>query len=182
MANFNSNTWYHIYFNEDNTTALMGSSLFNHTLQAGTTFFQSYNYSNPDPAHQWQLNKVSSDPEFYVMRTKASGPDGFFATRIKAEEDTQGNMVPRMIRGNVSDDSVYWLVSPWGDGSSFLSNKANKTDWHLTRKDNSLAAMTSNITGDKPGQHFLFEKISAIDDEQFSTVNVSSSTPLKIIG
>jgi hypothetical protein len=169
---FDPNQWYHVYYDEDNTTALMGSVLYNKTTQSGTTFFQEYDRSNPDPAHHWQFYKVSADSDFYAMRTKASGGEGFLGTKISETEETQGNIVPYMIRGNISDDSVYWNVSIWGDGTFYLTNKANKTDWHLTRKGNSLAAMTSNITGDQPGQHFLFDRISAINDERFSTVAV----------
>lgn len=110
------------------------------------------------------------------MRTKASGEEGFLGTMISDTEETQGNIVPRMIRANVSDDSIYWNISNWRDGTFYLANKANTTDWHLTRKGNSLAAMTSNITGDQPGQHFLFERISAINDKRFSTVAVGLSS------
>ena len=96
-------------------------------------------------------------------------------TSYSEQEDTPGKIVPWMIRGNVSDDSVYWQVGTWKDGTFFLSNKANTTDYHLTRKPNSLTAMTSNISesDDLPGQHFSLQAISAIDDEKFSTVAVS---------
>lgn len=171
MANFDTNQWYHIYYNQNKDTALMGSVLFNRTAQSGTTFFQTYDSSSP--AHHWQFYLLSTDPDFYALRTKDSGHEGFLATKYSANEETAGQTVPRMIRGNVSDDSVYWRVSPKGDGTFFLSNKANKTDWHLTRKQNSLGAMTSNITGDKPYQRFSFETISAINDQQYSTVEVS---------
>ncbi|KAJ4294112.1 hypothetical protein N0V90_007802 [Kalmusia sp. IMI 367209] len=172
MANFDSNQWYHIYYNQNKKTALMGSELYNTTTHTGTSFFKTAKTSDAD--QQWQFYAIDSD--FYALRTRDSGSDGFLGTAYSANEDTPGNTVPRMVRGDISDDSVFWKVTPWGDGTFYLSNKENKTSWHLTRKANSLGAMTSNITGDKPFQQFSFDTISAINDDQFSTVNLPTTT------
>ena len=173
MANFDTNQWYHIYYNENKDTAMLGSILYDQVNQFGTSFWQTYNQSSPDRSHLWQFYLLSTEPSFYALRTKDSGGEGFLGTRFSQDEDTPGKTVPCMMRGNVSDDSVYWRVSPWGDGTFFLSNKANKTEWHLTRKSNSLSAMTSDITDDKPQQRLLFEAVSAINNRQFSSVVVS---------
>jgi hypothetical protein len=172
MAKFDRNQWYHIYFDGKTTQALMGSQLYNQTTQSGTVFFQTF--KKKEPAHQWQFYPVE-DSKYYLLRTKASGKDGFLGTKFSPNEETPGHTVPRMIRGNVSDDSIYWNVGTFPDGTFFLSNKLNKTTYHLTRKGNSLAAMTSNTSAslDLPGQHFSFDAISAIDNQRFSTVSVS---------
>lgn len=171
MANFDPNQWYHIYYNQNKNTSMIGTQLFNRTTQAGATFFKIFNETQP--AFQWQFYPLDND--FYALRTKASGADGFLGTKFSENEDTPGKTVPYMVRSNVSDDSAYWKIGPWKDGTFFLFNKANKTSYHLTRKGDSLAAMTSNISDSDPlpGQHFSFEKISAINDEQYSTVSVS---------
>ncbi|KAF2449012.1 hypothetical protein P171DRAFT_222790 [Karstenula rhodostoma CBS 690.94] len=175
MANFDRNQWYHIYYNKNNETAFMGGELHNRTAQAGTTFFQTFDPK--EPAHHWQFYRVE-DSKFYLLRTMASGAEGFLGTRYSETEDTPGKTVPYMIRGNVSDDSIYWNVGTFPDGTFFLSNKANKTTYHLTRKANALGAMTSKTDAslDLPGQHFSFDTMSAIDDENFSTVSLPSTT------
>jgi hypothetical protein len=172
MANFDRNQWYHIYFDKNVTKALKGTQLFKAATQSGSAFF--HGFDKTDPAYQWQFYPVD-DSKFYLLRTKASGADGFLGTMFSPDEETPGHTVPRMIRGNVSDDSIYWKVGTFPDGTFFLSNKANKTTYHLTRKANNLAAMTSNTSASLalPGQHLSFDTISAIDNEKFSTVSVS---------
>lgn len=173
MANFDSNQWYHIYYNNTKTNALKGSQLFNATTQSGSTYFDSYDPK--DASFQWQFYPVNNT-KFYLLRTKASGADGFLGTKFAPNSDTPGHTVPRMIRGNVSDDSSLWNIGTFPDGTFFLSNKANKTTYHLTRNEkNSLASMTSKTDASLqlPGQHLSFETISAIDNDNFSTASVS---------
>ncbi|KAL5443591.1 hypothetical protein PMIN07_001150 [Paraphaeosphaeria minitans] len=158
----------------------MGSQLYNRTTQSGTTFFQ--NFDQKEPAHQWQFYPVE-DSKFYLLRTKASGVDGFLGTKFAPNSDTPGKTVPRMIRADVSDDSIYWNVGTFPDGTFFLSNKANKTTYQLTRNDdNPLVSMTSKTDAslNLPGQHLSFDTISAIENEKFSTVllpSTATSTP-----
>ncbi|KAJ4356495.1 uncharacterized protein N0V89_004529 [Didymosphaeria variabile] len=175
MANFDPNQWYHIYYNQNKNTSLTGSQLYNQTTQSGTAYFRTYEEKNP--AHQWQFFPLNNNG-FYALRSKASGAEGFLGTKYSELEETPGKTVPYVVRGNISDDSAFWNVGTWKDGTFFLSNKANKTAYHLTRKKDSLGAMTSNISADDPlpGQHFSFQPLSAINDNAFSTVSLPSAT------
>lgn len=174
MANFDSNQWYHLYVNENKNQALVGASLSAQSNGTrGSAFFQAANLTQPN--QRWQFYAVNST--FYVLRTSKGGPDAFLSTKFEEDESTPGQTQPQMIRGNVSDDSVYWRVSPWGDGTFFLTNKENGTAWHLERKPNALLAMDSNITQPQDGQRWLFDTIATINNERFSTVNVGFSKP-----
>jgi hypothetical protein len=58
----------------------------------------------------------------------------------------------------LADNSMFWTITPWGDGTFFLANAANGTDWHLQVKSNSLLSMSSNITAPQSGQRFSFSE------------------------
>lgn len=78
-----------------------------------------------------------------------------------------------MANYNVTDDSMFWQVEPWGDGTYHFSNLANGSDWRLNVLDTGLMAMDSNITSAQSGEHFTFTSLSTIGDSRYSTVNVS---------
>jgi len=80
--------------------------------------------------------------------------------------------VPLMTNASISDNSRFWQIEPWGDGSFFLSNAANGTEWHLEKKPNSLMAMSSNITAPQDGQRFSFKQLGQIQNGEFTTVAV----------
>lgn len=134
----------------------------------GAAFFKDANLTNRD--QQWQFFPV--DSEFYVLRTNYSGPNGVLGTGLS---DAGDMTVPSIYRANFTDDSVYWRVLPVVDDDTFtLSNKQNKSEWHLNRRKNSLAMMTNITVGDEAFQRFSFKSISAIDDMDFSTVRQCS--------
>lgn len=71
----------------------------------------------------------------------------------------------------IADDSMFWSISPWGDGTFYLANAANGTDWHLQVRSNSLLSMSSNITVPQSGQRFSFnEQAPIVNEPGFSTV------------
>ena len=77
-----------------------------------------------------------------------------------------------MRNSTLSDDSMFWNISPWGDGTFFFTNAANGTAWHLDVKPNSIMVMSSNITAPQDRQRFTFNQLRIIDDESFSSVVV----------
>jgi len=126
MANFDPNQWYHIYTKGNNNSAFMGGSL--HVNNSyGTTFYQPAKIK--EPHQQWQIYPIDSD--YYVLRTQASGPDGFLSTQIDSNANVPSGITSRTTRGNLTDDSVYWQIKPWNDGFYYLTNKSNKTGLHL---------------------------------------------------
>jgi hypothetical protein len=172
MANFDSNRWYQLLVKSaSNVQSMDGSVLYDNG--EGAVFFQLTNTS--DPEQQWQLYPYNSS--FYVLRTQASGPDSAMTVFASDTETTPGGTVPSMCNSTLSDGSTYWQISPWGDGTFFLTNAANGTAWHLLVKSNSLMAMSSNITLPQDGQSFSFNALGTIDDDRFSSINVHRILP-----
>ncbi|KAF2786527.1 hypothetical protein K505DRAFT_259722 [Melanomma pulvis-pyrius CBS 109.77] len=168
MANFNSSFWYHLYVNQNEKAGLSGTNLYNNNNTTGAVFFTTF--STDDSAQRWQWYGVTSTT--YVLRCKEGGPNAFLSTKFEPKESTPGQTQALMVRGNVSDDSVFWEVSPWGDGTFFLDNSENGTSWHLEKKGNGLLTLSSNITAPRPGQRWSFKAIEPINDAAFSTIDV----------
>lgn len=167
MANFDSNRWYQLLVKSaSNVQSMDGSVLYDQGK--GSVFFKITNTSQPE--QKWQLYTYNSS--FHVLRTKGSGPDGYMNVYASVNETTPGGTVPAMFNSTLSDDSMFWQISPWGDGTFFLTNAANGTAWHLLVKSNSLMAMSSNITFPQDGQSFSFNPLGTIDDDRFSSINV----------
>jgi hypothetical protein len=81
------------------------------------------------------------------------------------------NTRPMMIRGDITNNSVYWSFNAWEDSAWFLTNAASD-DQHLNRQVNGLLSMSYNITAPQNGQRWGFASIDKIDDEKYSSVNV----------
>jgi LPXTG-motif cell wall-anchored protein len=78
-----------------------------------------------------------------------------------------------MFRGDIATNNVFWTFGAWGDGTYFLTNTANGTDWHMNKKDNGIMAMSPNITAPQNGQRYDFKAVGKIDDARYSSVDVS---------
>lgn len=173
MANFDPNRWQQITIassseNTGSSQSMDGSVLYTKDGR-GSVFFGNTNLLSGEQL--WQIFAFNSS--YYVLRTKGSGPQGYMGAGLSSDESTQGKTVPGMANSSVSDDSMFWKISPWGDGTFFFTNAANGSAWHLTLKSNSLMAMTSNITAPQNGQRFNFTQLGTIDDARFSSVIVS---------
>lgn len=171
MANFNSSFWYQLYVNENKDYSLWGTKLYDQN-RTGAVYFNTT--QTKKATNRWQVYPVNSTT--YVLRTQEGGPDAFLGTAFISDEDTPGQTRPIMINGTFSDNSVYWNISPWGDGTFFMTNGANGTAWHLKKKANALLCMDSNTTEIQPGQRWSFtaEQNDEIKDQpRFSTVSVS---------
>jgi hypothetical protein len=131
MALFDPNQWYHIYVNQDDKFALKGTSLYKQSMY-GATYFEKADLDKP--WQRWQMYNVENTTD-YVMRTKDSGPDGFFSTQFSSASDLEGQIYGTLIRGNISDGSVYWQWTSWTDGTFYLTNKRNDTGWHLSERN-----------------------------------------------
>lgn len=176
MANFDPNHWQQINIspNGENTGAgqsMDGSVLF--TKQgSGSVFFTDTKTSAAEQL--WQIFTFNSS--YYVLRTQGSGPGGYMNTGLNPNESTPGKTVPQMANYSISDNSMFWQIIPWGDGTFYFTNAANGTTWHLAIKPNSLMVMTSNITSPQDAQRFSFTQMGTIDDARFSSVVVSYSS------
>jgi hypothetical protein len=170
MANFDTTKWYQIIQTGSTAQSMDGSYLYN-AGESGATFFKIT--ETTDPEVQWQLFPYNSTT--YVLRTKASGEFGYMTAAVSEAEITPGGTVPQMTNCSLADTSMFWHISPWGDGSFFFTNAANGSAWHLLVKPNSLMAMSSNISSPQDGQRFSFNALTAINDTRFSTLDVSNS-------
>lgn len=127
--------------------------------------------------NRWQLYSINSTT--YVLRSEEGGPTAFLSSKYARNETTPGQTAALMLRGDLTDDSVYWSVTPWGDGTFFMTNGANGTAWHLQKKGNGWVALNSNTTDTPPGQRWSFtaihdgDKAAKINDKNYSTVDVS---------
>lgn len=130
-------------------------------------------YSDNDtPTQQWQLFPVGSST--FMLRTKASGPNGYLAC-------TQRNrsMAPRIFDHPETDSSMLWTINAWGDGTFYLSNKANGRASYLDFRGAGSVSMSTNTTQPQPGQAFSFLKLSQINDSAFSSVRPPPSSSSK---
>lgn len=169
MANFNSSFWYHLYVNTDKTRSLAATDLFSRNGTMGAVLYKSVATQNA--TQRWQWYGINSTT--YVLRCEEGGPDAFLGTKYSSDEHTPGQTQAVMVRGNVSDNSVYWTVSPWGDGTFFMTNGENGTDWHLEKRGSGSIALSSNVTVPQNGQRWSFTAIEEIDNDKYNTVSVS---------
>lgn len=169
--NLDDNAWYQVNVTRFTGLSLRGTSLYNDG-NTGAVFYQNTNTSIP--GQSWQFYPYNSS--VYLLRCKNGGPNAYLAvaagTGNSDSSTVTGNTVPILANYNVTDDSMFWQVAPWGDGTYHFSNLANGSDWRLNVLGNALMAMDSNITSAQSGEHFTFTSMSTIGDSQYSTVNV----------
>lgn len=171
MANFETNQWYQLSVAASDEMSLLGTSIYNTTTWTGASFF---NYTNTNASsYRWQIFPINSST--YALRSGDSGPKSFLGTAWAKSETYPGATRSLIVQNNVSDESVYWNIKPWGDGTFYMTNAANGSSWHLGWH-NGLAILDSNITEPQPGQSWSFKPIknATIDDSAYSSVNVSS--------
>ena len=171
MANLDPTSWYQIYLGDDTATTIVGTYLVFSDDESGAVFFQGTKEPSPGPEQIWQVFPYNTT--YYVLRTQASGANGYLHASLSVNETTPGRTVPDMLRADQQDDSMFWRIDPWGDGTFFLTNAANGSDWHLNIKDNALMTMDSNITKPQLGQRFSFATVGQIDNANYSSVVVS---------
>lgn len=172
--NFDDNTWYQVNVTRFTGLSLLGTSLFKDG-KTGAVFYQNTNTSAR--GQSWQFYPYNSS--VYLLRCKDGGPNGYLAAAAGKEDTEQssitGNTVPILAHYNVSDNSMFWQIEPWGDGTYYFSNLANGSNWRLNVLGSALMAMDSNITSEQAGEHFTFSSLSTIGDDRYSTINVRFS-------
>lgn len=185
MANFDSKQWYQItlkqYGVDDPLLSLATQNRTNNGT--GSVFFQLTNSTAQN--QKWQIWSAVNDT--YVLRSGNSGPHGYLVPTVSnadansngtssVNELNNGNTVPFARNyANITDDGFYWTIGPWGDGSYHLTNAVNGSAWHLDKETgNGAMFMSSNITGNQPGQRFIFNSVGKISNKAFETLHVRS--------
>lgn len=183
--NIDQNSWYQINATKASGQSLRGTVLYDDGL-AGAVFFTFTNSSKD--TQSWQFYPFNST--VYLVRCQAAGPDAYLGVRVSdrsssGDDDNDdgssnngvlGDTVPYLAAYNISDDSMFWQTGLWSDGTVYLYNLANGSDWRMTVLDNSLMAMSSNITAPQKGEQFKYARVGAIDNEKWSTYSVSGCT------
>ncbi|KAL5117566.1 hypothetical protein ACEQ8H_004459 [Pleosporales sp. CAS-2024a] len=134
---FDTNQWYQMYLGDDkNGQSFIGTSLYTGSGTKGAVFLKPSNTS--DPVQRWQVFPVTvNDTMMYTFRSNDAGPTGFLATHFTPDEETEGKTRPAMFRGDVAIDyNAFWSIGSWGDGTWFLTNAANGTNYRMNKKDN----------------------------------------------
>ncbi|KAK0103075.1 hypothetical protein ONS95_000747 [Cadophora gregata] len=132
MANFDRNSWHKIIVagSLDADFCFVGGLLGDQNETAGSVF--SWNSVPLRDDQQWQIFPYNNT--FYVLRTRGSTALGYLGVFFKDMEQTPGKTAPRTRTASLSDDSMFWTIGPWGDGTFWLSNAANGSDWRMTVK------------------------------------------------
>ncbi|KAF2493326.1 hypothetical protein BU16DRAFT_583444 [Lophium mytilinum] len=177
MANIDSNKWYQLSIGLSDKPLFsmcgMNLSTAGGDPGLGAAYFGATNSS--DTSQQWQIYPVNSSTT-YVLRTKASGPQkGYLGTQLAVDEKTKGSTWPRMAYYAISDAAMYWHFVPWGDGSFYMTNAANGTDWHLESEGDGHAVMSSDSKA-RNNQAFVFKPLGEINDAAFSTIDAPGVT------
>lgn len=165
--NIDNNQWYSLYVNRNNSASLLSTNNFSRDHSAGASFFTKTNHS--DPRQRWQIYGINSTT--FVLRTQEGGATLFLGSQ---GADKNGLISPLMLRGDVADASVFWQLGAWGDDTFYLWNGGNGTGYHLARTDTGIGiCMNSSIAAPQNKQRWMFDGVTAIDDQAYSTVAVS---------
>ena len=121
------------------------------------------------PTQRWQVYQVNSTA--WTLRCQESGPNAWLGAT-----GTANDTAAYLARGDVAGADVFWTIDPWRDSTWYMWNAANGSEYHLKKNSSNLLEMSSNITAPMPGQRWTFEKIEAIDDPQYSTLSVCSTS------
>ena len=123
---FTNNDWYRLMTSSSKSLqlSLSGTSPY----MKGQKGLVTYGLTDNDtPSQQWQLTPVDSFT--YMLRTKASGPNGYLAT--ERQTGSQKDFIPRIHNRTTTDQSMLWRIIPTGEGTYHLSNFANGNDLYL---------------------------------------------------
>ncbi|KAJ9667018.1 hypothetical protein H2201_002851 [Coniosporium apollinis] len=183
MANFLSNKWYELTLGNSDPRSMKSSEiLYAENWTIGSVYFDTANTSSS--LQQWQIFPTPGNASIYVLRSRSIGPEGYLSTAAGTTSDdgeNAGNTVPVMHKYTILDDSVFWIIDTWGDGTFRMSNLENGTEWHLQKNPWGLGtsmSMSSNVTAPQDGQRFRFRELADINDVAFSTIQIPPSTAL----
>ncbi|KAL6707238.1 hypothetical protein ACN47E_004226 [Coniothyrium glycines] len=165
--NLDPNQWYHLYVTSGPGQGLIGNNPPNNDATSGV-WFNPTNITKPN--FRWQVFQLNETT--WTLRCNESGPNRYLAAGYFAAEDTDGHTRPYLARGDIADASAYWTLSPWGDGTFYMWNAANTSDYRMMKKGSGTMAMSGNITAPQAGQRWQFDKIAEINDAQYSTVSL----------
>jgi hypothetical protein len=181
--NFDTNTWYNVHVGNDTDSSLQGTVLYGPPNATGAlkgtrgaVFMKTTDASSR--LQKWQIFPLTiNNTIVYAMRSQESSAKSFMATSLSDTEVEEGSTRPDMVRGDVSDRSVYWSFQKWGSEDSFyLTNAANGTTYHLNvNASTTLMNMSPNMSATIT-QQWSFEPIGKINDKVWSTVNVRADS------
>ncbi|KAF3767442.1 hypothetical protein M406DRAFT_328522 [Cryphonectria parasitica EP155] len=170
--NFNQNAWYRVNVTRQSGQSLAGTPLYLDNDTKGSVSFKDTN--STVVGESWQFYIYNATTMTYVLRCLDSGPHSYLATTSLNDGEvgadaTTGHTTPIVAKYPVADESIFWQIEPWGDGSYYLYNLLNGSDWRLNVESTSDMDMDSNITAPQTGQQFTFQEMGPINNYDFST-------------
>ncbi|CZR52321.1 uncharacterized protein PAC_02198 [Phialocephala subalpina] len=154
--------WYQISVLAKDNYTMLGQRL--GSDGSGAVWFSPTDETSEE--QQWQIYLYNTT--YYVFRTAGCGPSGYMML-INNTGGTHG--APCMKDISFADDSMYWGITPMGDGTFYLTNAAVGDKWHLAIDDGSTnIGLDSNLTYPRPGQSFSFSPLGEINNASFSSI------------
>lgn len=176
--NLDTNTWYQVTSPQLDDYSMRGTNLWASDGTTGALWMDKTNVTGIG-GFSWQFWPWNSS--VYLLRCKDCGSTGYLAVDVgddgaPADQDETGNTILITANYDVGGDSIFWEIKPWDDGTYYFSNLANGSAWRMNALSNTLMVMDSNITSGQEGEHYDFTSLSAIDNSDYSTVDVPVST------
>ncbi|KAF1994503.1 hypothetical protein P154DRAFT_413839, partial [Amniculicola lignicola CBS 123094] len=123
---------------------------------------------NDAPVQNWHLYPVGAS---YVLRTRASGPEGYLGIIPTLNVNgTVKQIKPWILNLTETDAAMLWKLRAWDDGTFSLSNSACGHNCYLDFTGTESISISTNVTQPQPGQVFSLVQLGKINDPAFSTV------------
>ena len=165
-----------------NSLQTSGNYFFGPTKSYGSAFISPYNASQSD-VYNFQFYPSPDNASEYIIRpSNARNPTVWLAAAQKSVWGDCGDDCSGTGLGvtNKTGDNAVWTVTPSGDGqTSFLSNRANGTEWRMSvdttgNAPGSYLNLASVQGGNSSQARWQFVSAAKINDMTFSTVSSSS--------
>ncbi|KAF2763165.1 hypothetical protein EJ05DRAFT_506785 [Pseudovirgaria hyperparasitica] len=181
-ANFDKDHWYHIQTQGNRDQYVIGTYLYADNGTVGGVFNNNIDGGKPEE-QRWQFFPVGDS---FVLRTVASGHTGYLRAVYSVNETyNNGRTVvamanetlldPGEVAGGDGNASIFWNVGFWDDGSQYLWNRDNGSDWRLLMKPNAFTVLDRNLTGPPDGMRFNLSRADPISDQRYSSILLPSA-------
>lgn len=171
-SSFDANSWYHISSpSKESDWAL--DVVWGKFSSSGSVFGAPVN-GQDEAGQKWQIIESPIDSSAFVLREQYTGPGGFLNVENNQTCAYQGDNCHLLIcdMGQLPDETSTWYILPWGDGTYYMFNKANGSNYHMDIQENgSYLWMNPNVTGKSGSRQWNFEALEPINNSSFSTVS-----------
>lgn len=122
-----------------------------------------------NPSQTWQIIRFNSS--CHMLRPNASDYQAWLRTgesMLPSMNPSSVNLYPFPNGQNPVNDTIFWQIRAWGDGTYFLTNAANGRDWLLLADyDAARVAMVQNTTMPPLAFRLTFNQLGPIDNQSW---------------